>query len=231
MEIFGRLLGEIKANVAITPDGFHSFDFDWRAEGLVEALLRNWTIATRVMIEHGANMCSRTSRTDEFFPEEYENSTTLQLAVGCNEFSLVRSLLKAATNPIARNNMYNYLNRPGYKGRSTLHYMRGRQHLTQNDDERLCSFYNEGNGLDDSVAQIGEMTRMLLDLGLDMNGQNSEDQTPLSKLMGLSPAPHSSIIAAGVLLARALIPTFLMPLPVRHCTTLSIIGGQKRWRT
>lgn len=208
LEMFQTLLGSIELTCETRPDQFSAFKFDWKNEALFDALLASWTEAVEILIEHGADIYSRTSRRDEFFPKEYRYSTTLQVAVACSEFAVINMLLEAASEPkseamkregetSAPDPMAIYVNSLDHRGRSTLHYLMGRRSTIPNEGELIMSILLKRGADPKTVCKNGitvlhvaaaigslAMVQSLIEKGLDMKKCSRDGATVLHAAAG-----------------------------------------------
>lgn len=208
LEIFQTLLGSIELTCETRPDKFSAFKFDWKNEALFAALLADWTEAVEILIEHGADIYSRTSRRDTSFPEKYRYSTTLQVAVECSEFAAINMLLEAASKPkseamkcegetLALDPVESYVNSLDHRGRSTLHYLMERRSTIPNEEELIMSILLKRGADPNTVcknditvlhvaAAIGSLAivQSLIEKGLDIKNYSRDGATVLHAAAG-----------------------------------------------
>lgn len=179
------------------PEKFSTFAFNWKDEGLFEALQKSWTAAAEILIGHGASVCSRSSRRDQFLAEDHWHSSTLQVATECSDVAAISLLLDASLKqslepmttkktPSKLDGMAHqaYLNAVDQHGRSALHYLMAREPAVPKESEsimRMLMRYGVdsravcGNGITTVhvAAAIGstDVLRYLTEKGLDMQAR------------------------------------------------------------
>lgn len=206
--IFQTLLGNIELPCETRPEKYSAFKFDWKNEALFDALLAGWTEVVETLIEHGADIYSRTARRDIYFPKEYRYSTTLQVAVVCSEFAAINMLLEAASKPnleamkrqgktLAPDPVASYINSLDHSGRSTLHYLMGRLSTIPDEGELIMSILLKRGADPKTVCKSGitvlhvaaaigslAMVQSLVEKGLDIKKCSSDGATILHAAAG-----------------------------------------------
>ena len=110
--------------------------FDWRLEGLYEALRMNWPGASHFLIHRTpVSRLHLSQRSDHFVPKDERSSSTLQIAVQYSGLAIVEALLHPAQSypstdsvnqPLEDDNqlagLHAYVNYLDDEGRSAVHY-------------------------------------------------------------------------------------------------------------
>ena len=143
---------------------FSSLSFDWKLEGLFEALRANWEEASQFLIQRGANDRSHINqRTDEFLDRSGRQSSTLQIAASYSGFQIVKALLDRSLEcsthfdeqssasgrlqPSKHRALINYLDP---NGRSVLHYLMICESPLAEESEGIMRFLLE-HGVDSTM--------------------------------------------------------------------------------
>lgn len=193
--IFKRMFDSIARLRNETPDEESFLGYDWKLEGLLEALRANWDEASQFLIRCGANdRLQRSQRTDLLVIQDERQSSTLQIAVKYSRVSLIEALLdrsqKRSTNlatqsitSVQRESREHlaYLNYSENYGRSAMHYVMDRQSSGVEDSEEIMrlllkygadptAISNEKHTAIHIAAAIGSMTmiRRFMTEGLDL---------------------------------------------------------------
>jgi ankyrin repeat protein len=210
LSIFERLLNSIEPACRTKPEKFSTFAFNWRDEGLFEALQKSWIAAAETLIRHGASVYSRSSRRDEYLEENHWHSSTLQVAVECSEVAAISLLLDASlkqslepmtskkTPPKLDATAHQaYLNAVDHHGRSALHYLMAREPAVPKESESIMRMLLRSGADSRAVcgkgittvhvaAAIGstDMLRHLTEKGLDMKARSFHGVTTLHVAAG-----------------------------------------------
>ncbi|KAL8728836.1 MAG: hypothetical protein Q9166_005153, partial [cf. Caloplaca sp. 2 TL-2023] len=227
-DTFTILLDYIEIICTQQPEYMDRLSFDWKNEALFQALETNWIAAVRVMIQHGANVYSSSSRQDEFIPADHWSCTTLQIAVECSEIAAIDILLKTSseTDPAAQERdtssrapiktKLEYVNALDDRGRHAIHFLMGRSADLVDESETILGWLLE-HGADSRVrctkgitivhvaAAIG--AKGLLEepvaLDIDLNVRSFEGATTLHFAAG---GTCSTVSTIRSLIARGMDP-------------------------
>ncbi|KAI9745372.1 MAG: hypothetical protein M1835_002602, partial [Candelina submexicana] len=194
--IFKHMFESIESLLTKDYDISSTLGFDWKREGLFEALRANWEEASQFLIQRGANDCLDTSqRKDTFLAESERQSSTLQIAAGYSDYTIVRALLdrslerSASGGPRKHQTYLNYLDP---YGRSVLHYLTMRESRLAEETETIMKLLLE-HGVDTTIvcnrgfttlhiaASIGsiDVIRELSTNSLQIEAQDIEGATTL----------------------------------------------------
>ena len=92
--IFKRMFHSIELLHKENPDRHSSLNFDWKCEGLFEALRAKWDEASKIVFQCGANDRLQTSpRADYFVDEDEPLCSTLQITVNYSGSAVINALL------------------------------------------------------------------------------------------------------------------------------------------
>lgn len=142
LDIFQSLLAAIERTYETNSRRYEAFGFDWKTEALIDALFRGWTAVVSILISRGADVFAKTTRQDDFFPEEYRHSTTLQIAAGYADLPTIQILLEAAERKEAVTNSSctdAWMNALDHLGSSTLHYLTDRDITISHENEAIMT--------------------------------------------------------------------------------------------
>ncbi|KAI9704106.1 MAG: hypothetical protein M1836_006967 [Candelina mexicana] len=152
--IFKHMFESIESLLTKDHDISSTLGFDWKREGLFEALRANWEEVSQFLIQRGANDCFDTSRRkDAFLAESERHSSTLQIAAGYSDYTIVRALLdrslehSASSGPSKHRTYLNYLDP---YGRSVLHYLMIRESRIAEGSEAIMKLLLE-HGVDTTI--------------------------------------------------------------------------------
>lgn len=152
---------------------FSSLGFDWKLEGLFEALRANWEEASHFLIQRGANDWSHiTQRTDYLLVESERQSSTLQIAACYSGYQIVKALLdrslecsthfdeqSSASGRPQSSRHRAYINHLDPNGRSVLHYLMLRESLLAEESEGIMRLLLE-HGVDTTIVSDKGLTTL-----------------------------------------------------------------------
>ncbi|KAL8792024.1 MAG: hypothetical protein Q9195_005365 [Heterodermia aff. obscurata] len=226
--IFQSLLFTIERSCDERPERYSGLAFDWRVEALYNALQKGWTEAIEILIEHGADVYSRTFTASRWWDPAYsKGSTTLQVAIECSSHATVQTLLKVASKSTSgagrpkevastRAHFETWVNFLDQQGRSALHYLKERKFGTSDENESImklllahkadptiCS--SDGTTAIHAAASIGslDMIHILQKMGLDIHTRTNSGATTLHAAAGGS---HSTYRVVRFLIREGLDP-------------------------
>ena len=208
---FNRMFRSIELLEEECRDKYSSLTFDWRLEGLIEALRENWTKASLFLIQRGANDRSQISRSTEYeICEDERQSGTLQIAVKYSEVKVVEALLDRSQARDAKSNKsvsllpdgesrdhQAYVNYMYHHRRSALHYLMMRESTNSEENEEIMRLLwkhgadlravsGEGHTTLHVAAAIGStlLISLLLEEGFGLEARTNSGATALHVASG-----------------------------------------------
>ena len=204
LPIFKRLLRQIELLYKNSPEKSSVLAFDGKNEALFEALCVDWSAASELLIQHGANIYSPTTRT--YDSRIHHHSTTLQVAVEFSSSILVSLLLEKSSQSVGAKVLevtgfsselrseahLAYINALDQHKRSALHYLMRRKSSVLDESDlimkMLLEFGADSTSVSDEgvtvlhvAAAIGSLdsVNLLMEMGLDMKALTSNGATIL----------------------------------------------------
>lgn len=204
--IFKRMVDCIELLHKENPDRKSSFAFDWKLEGLFEALRGDWDEASQFWIRHGANDRLQTPKRKSRYRNFYEpQCSALQIAVKYSKLSVIEALLNRcrrcssslaaqSISPVQLQSREHlaYVNYIDDRGSSAIHYLTDRQSSDVEDSEEIMRLLlnhganptaasEEKHTAIHIAAAIGstKMIRQLVTEGLDLDVRDNRGATAL----------------------------------------------------
>lgn len=198
LKIFRSLLLAIERKCGVRPEYYSGLKFNWKTKAFFEVIGINWTEATVMLMEHGADVFSR----DE------EKLSSLQRAIICSNYSTIEMLLEAArqssrevdehkeaTTAIAP--FPTWVNSLDGRGRSALHRVKERSLNISHDNESILKLLlthgadpnirsRDGTTAIHVAASVGSsiMIRIFQKTGLNIEARADNGATALHAAAG-----------------------------------------------
>lgn len=173
IHIFKRMFDDIESLHRTRSYNYSSLSYDWRLEGLLQALRLNWTEACQLLLRWGANDRSKIStRTDEFLSTDERQCSTLQIAVRYSDARLIRALLERS--PQCSSESEEPLTRPSNTG--TIEHQAYVNHL---DDHNRSAIHHLPFRKPWLLAESEEIMTLLLKHGVDSKSATEGGTTTL----------------------------------------------------